>query len=291
MGNENSLINLGEISKPATLLIEKISEAVGGIFRPYQIVRIAKAEAEAAIIKARSDVEISELAQRALQRLAEEEAKKQSNIEAITRTALLTLKDDAKPQDISNDWIANFFDKSRLASDQEMQQVWARLLGEEANAPGSFSRKTVNLVADLEPTDARLFAALCAFMWQFGNQLVPVVFEPKDEIYQQNGITFVSLVQLENLGLIRFDNIGGFVQQSTEIKVGGSYFGKPLQFTLRDDNKTLPVGSVLFTQSGEQLARICQVEPTEGFYEYCQAHWVRRRVLEPMPHGNSATAS
>ena len=32
---ESSLINLGELSKPATVLIEKISDAVGGVFKPY----------------------------------------------------------------------------------------------------------------------------------------------------------------------------------------------------------------------------------------------------------------
>jgi hypothetical protein len=31
---ESSLINLGELSKPATVLVEKISEAVGGVFKP-----------------------------------------------------------------------------------------------------------------------------------------------------------------------------------------------------------------------------------------------------------------
>ncbi len=41
---DNSIINLGELSKPATVLIEKISDAVGGIFKPYQIIRAAKAE-------------------------------------------------------------------------------------------------------------------------------------------------------------------------------------------------------------------------------------------------------
>ena len=32
---ESSLINLGELSKPAAVLIEKISDAVGGVFKPY----------------------------------------------------------------------------------------------------------------------------------------------------------------------------------------------------------------------------------------------------------------
>ncbi len=50
--SSNSLINFGGLSKPATVLIEKISAAVGGIFKPYQIVRVAKAEAAAERIRA-----------------------------------------------------------------------------------------------------------------------------------------------------------------------------------------------------------------------------------------------
>lgn len=35
---ENPLVKLGDLTKPATFLIEKISDAVGGIFKPHQIV-------------------------------------------------------------------------------------------------------------------------------------------------------------------------------------------------------------------------------------------------------------
>ncbi|HLL76618.1 MAG TPA: hypothetical protein VK421_15295 [Pyrinomonadaceae bacterium] len=47
MSDGNSIVNLGDLTKPATVLIEKISDAVGGVFRPYQIKRLAHAEAEA----------------------------------------------------------------------------------------------------------------------------------------------------------------------------------------------------------------------------------------------------
>ncbi len=35
---DNPLAKLGDLTKPATVLIEKISDAVGGVFKPYQIV-------------------------------------------------------------------------------------------------------------------------------------------------------------------------------------------------------------------------------------------------------------
>lgn len=43
---DNPLAKLGDLTKPATVLIEKISDAVGGVFKPYQVVRVAKADVE-----------------------------------------------------------------------------------------------------------------------------------------------------------------------------------------------------------------------------------------------------
>jgi hypothetical protein len=46
------LVSLEGLTKPATVLIEKISDAIGTLYRPRQIVREARAEAEAEKIKA-----------------------------------------------------------------------------------------------------------------------------------------------------------------------------------------------------------------------------------------------
>jgi len=138
-------INFGDLTKPATVLIEKISEAIGGIFRPHQIRRIAEAEAEASRIKTVSEIEITDLQRRAIQRFFSEEAKKQQNIESITAMALPQLAEHASPENIEDDWITNFFDKCRLISDLDMQTLWSRLLSGEANSPGRFSKRTINV--------------------------------------------------------------------------------------------------------------------------------------------------
>lgn len=61
MGEGNSLVNLGDLSKPATVLIEKISDAIGALYKPRQIKRIAQAEAEAEKIKALAGIEVTEI--------------------------------------------------------------------------------------------------------------------------------------------------------------------------------------------------------------------------------------
>ncbi|MDO8682256.1 MAG: DUF2806 domain-containing protein, partial [Armatimonadota bacterium] len=154
MPEPNSIIILGELSKPATVLIEKIAGAVGGIFEPCQIVRVAKAEAEAEIIKAETQIKITDLQRRALNRFVAEEAKKQDNMEQITQKAISQLANSSTPQNIEDDWIINFFDKCRIVSDEEMQSLWAKVLAGEANAPGTYSKRTVNLLSSLDTNDA-----------------------------------------------------------------------------------------------------------------------------------------
>ena len=115
MSSGFSLISIdGKISEPATALINKISDAIGGYFKPRQIRRVAEAEAEAEIINAKAQIKVSQLQRRALIRFISEEAKKQENIESITEKAIPELTDTSNPQNMDDDWIMNFFDKCRI---------------------------------------------------------------------------------------------------------------------------------------------------------------------------------
>ena len=163
MTDLNVLGNIGELTKPATVLIEKISDAIGGIFRPGQIRRVADADAHALRVTGAAKIEISDLERRAIQRFASEEANKQSNIESITQKALPRLKPDAETEKVERDWIVDFFDKCRLISDEEMQHLWAEVLAGEGNSPGQFSKRTVSVLASLDKKDAMAFGTLCRF--------------------------------------------------------------------------------------------------------------------------------
>ena len=193
-----SLINLGDLSKPANTLIEKISDAIGGLYKPFQIRRVAQAEADADKIRTVTNIEITELQHRAMSRLFAEEAKKQNNIEAITVKALPDINPEARPEDVENDWIANFFDKCRLISDEEMQSLWARILAGEASSPGKFSKRTVNLVGSLDKSDATLFSKLCGFVFMVAGPTA-VVFDFNHKIYNDVGVNFGSLSHLESV--------------------------------------------------------------------------------------------
>ena len=271
--DSSSLVNLGDITKPATVLVEKISDAVGGIFKPHQMRRVAKAEADIALIQAQNEIEITALHQRGLLRWVEEIAEQQFNMEEITSKALPLVGEDASPQFMHKDWITNFFSKCRGISDSGMQELWARILAGEANRSGSFSRKTVNVLEDLGKEEAILFSWLCGFVWKVHTAHCPVVFNSNDEIYQQNRINFLSLTNLETLGLIHYSSTNVSNTDLPE-RVVFHYFGRPLELLVSgNSHRRLSVGKVVFTQAGEELSSICNSGPVAGFYDYACNKW------------------
>jgi hypothetical protein len=273
MGATSSIVNLGELTKPATVLIEKISEAIGGIFRPYQIRRIAEAEAQASSIKAVSQIEITELQRRAMYRFFSEEAKKQQNIESITAKALPELAEAATPERLEDDWITNFFDKCRLISDEEMQILWSKVLAGEASAPGRYSKRTVSILSSLDKSDAALFTKLCSFTWVVAD-LVPVVFDVHDTIYTEAGINFVTLKHLDETGLISFETFTGYQQTKLPQKIAISYYGEQVEISFpKESDNYLEFGHVLFSKAGQQLAGVCGSASAPGFLEYTIGKW------------------
>ena len=266
-------INVGDLTKPADTLIKKISNAVGVLFEPSQIKRIATAKAEAAKTEAKSEIEITELHRRALRRWIEEEAQQQQNMEDVTAKALPHLNEKAKPGSMENDWIVNFFDKSRTVSDNEMQGLWSRVLAGEANTPGTYSKRTVNFLSDLDKSEADLFTKLCGFGWYIG-ELKPLVFDPESEIYNRHGINFNSLIHLDSIGLIQFNGTTNFLRKNLPKRFVLFYYDRQLDLEMsKDTGNNLPTGKTLLTRIGQELAVISGSKPVEGFWEYVKDQW------------------
>lgn len=268
-----TLINVGDFAKTAETLVNKISDAIGGVARPWQIVRVAEAEAKAEKIQAATQIEITELQRRAMMRFFAEESKRQNNIEGITAKALPDVSPEAKPEKVEDDWIANFFDRCRLISDEEMQTLWARILSGEANSPGRFSKRIVDLLGTLDKSDAMLFIQLCGFILDVGEPC-PLVYDENHGIYIKNDINFDSLSHLESIGLIQFATIGGISRSGFGQKGNLPYFGTLLWIEFpQPDNNVMQIGRVRLTRSGQQLASIVVARPVEGFPDYLREQW------------------
>ena len=254
--------------KSVNTFIEKISDAVGILYEPRRIRKAAEAEAYAAIIKAQTEIEITDLQQRAEYRRFVEDMRHQKHMEDIITQAIPHVDENAAPENMDNDWITNLFEKCRIVSDAEMQRLWARVLATEANTPGTFSKRTVNLLSGFDKSDAELFTKFCGFCWEIeGIPLSSLVFDFEADIYNKHGINFDTLKHLDTIGLIRVET------QNTGLKkapTAMSYYGKRLDLSIPESIIDAPfyVGHVRLTKVGEELFLICGSKPVDGFYEY-----------------------
>lgn len=264
-----SLIDVGGLAKPATALINRVSDAIGGIAKPGQIVRVAKAEgkaakieaaarAEVAKIEAATRIEISAMEARGLRRMVTEEGINQKNIEDITAKAILHLSADAEPEELDQDFIRRLFDRARLTSDDEMQELWAKVLAGEANAKGSYSKRTVDVVSQLEKSDAELFGRFCSYVWEADGPVPFVYLEDKDNKDREpHEIVYSELLHLDDIGLISFSGTTRLIMGSMPEKYKVKYFGIDVYvIDERPNTGSIDAGHVALTIAGSQLSNI-----------------------------------
>ena len=281
MSNGNSIIDIGNISKPVTVFVEKISGAIGIVYEPTRIVRKAKAEAEAERIKVLAGIETSELEQRAIARLVQEESKKQENIEAITAQAANKLTEQAKPEEMDNDWIVHCLDKCRNVSDKEMQGLWSNILSGEANTPGTYSKRTLDIVSSLDKKEAHLFTVLCGFaILDEKNFMFPLILDIKNEIYSKAGLNFWGLTHLETIGFIKLNHTTGFSLKAMPKVTIFNYHEMKVKFEFRKDlDNNLHLGEMMLTESGRQLSLICGSKMNPEFIGYAMEYYNKRNKV------------
>ena len=273
MNMEDKAVILGDaglIAKHGKALVVKIAGLWG-----FGIEKRAREEGKATIIRAKADEIVGDLRQRAQHRREMEEIRHQWNMENVVMKSLPLLREDADPDAIDDDWLENLLHKARRVSNDDMQQLWARLLAGEVNAPGSFSKKTVNVVADLGKDDAVLFTALCGFVVTVDGRTWPFVYRYSDDIYKRQGIDFERLLHLDNIGLISMSRgIGTYRLDGLPRMIEWQYFDKSLTQDLPQPMDNAICGGItLFSRAGEQLAPISGASPVDGFLEYLTTKW------------------
>ena len=175
------------------------------------------------------------------------------NLSRILQSAQTQLIGEARPESVGEDWMANFREKARTCSDEEFAELWASLLAGEVNQPGSYSQKTVNILADMDAQAAHTFARLCKYALTTERGLQLVV--PKKIIGSK--VSDYALSRLKAMGLVDFV-AGHDLQTRIGINLLG-YDGGLLE--VQNDAKSTRgmtgIGSVHLTPFGIELAGLC----------------------------------
>ena len=270
-------------SKSEVAIIQAESEIEIDKAKAEGEIEIAKAQAAVAIIQAEPEIEITDLQQRTAYRLFQEATKQQKNMENTTAKAIPQLNEDADPNAIEDDWIAKFFDKCRLVSDDKMQDVWASILAGEANCAESYSQKTLTALADMDQKIAILFQKFCSMCIVLDVIIEGVIFDarvltlgkdPKKDGLKKYDLSFRDLNRLEAYGLIIPDysslrNYRGVrVYQGNRVISSFSYRGESWvfqPFDTQEVHEDCIMPGVALSMIGSELFRIVEQIPEEPY--------------------------
>lgn len=282
----NNLINLGDLAKPAEILVQRFCDGVGGVFKPWQIRRVAKAEADAENTKALAAIERdkaiaaseaarTEVGQRAVARMVEAEIRNQLNMEEILGQAIEKLSPESNPENISEDFIRRTFDYCKSVDDPELQALWASLISSEANEPGGSTRQVLGAIAGMEPEDARLFSKFCSFVFSVPisgkARFLPFTTSSVAPLMHAAGVKFDELRHLEVLGLISYESLSSY---KFDLTPGDA--SKSTTFSISQNDEvgwlivdpcekfSIDLGNALLTKAGERIAKIIEVQSISG---------------------------
>ena len=255
--------------------MQVINNAMGMALGPGTIRRMYNAEAEGILTLAKAHAEAMEIEGRARMRVEHEQVRQQLNMEVVTECALTHIKDDAKPEEVEEDWITKFFQYARDVSNAEMREMWARVLAGEMNKPGSFSRRVLNILSLIDKKQAEAFNAVCRFRIQGESDSGWIVINNcLEPIYRNAGVTFESLEELDSLALINFSPLSTFLLETLPERTGAHYGRTFFSISSRTGAEAqLYLGSVKLTRVGEEIRKICEAKEVDGFVAYLAQYW------------------
>lgn len=274
-----NLIDLQPLADVANNLIDKLGSAVGWIAThdtPYRT-------AIDTYIQEIQSSNYDPLTKAALISKSRKTLKEYCNQQDIVRIAINSMKPHAAPNSVDSDWLAQFMDKARLVSDAEFQILWGNILAEECNAPGSIPRVLLHSMEQMDKSMAEAFVSVASTSIHILDSgelsYAPMVMDSELKgIYEEIGITYDSLVNLQSIGLIEI-NFGAFsgnyVVRCTTTPIVVHYHESTYQFP--DTINQVPVGHVIYTKAGEALCKSIFPNKIESFLESnCIPFWDKR---------------
>lgn len=198
-------------------------------------------------------------------------------IETATKSAKYI--DQDKPNDIKidNDFFWNTMEHAKTISNEEMQELVAKIIAGEYNQPGTYSMSTLHTLKMLGKKELKLFEKMCSLCIDSG-QIPKEIFSLSDSIkplMNSLKIHFGTLQDLQNLGLFlpngMVHNIDNDEKRNLEIK----YMSKLIRFkpTHETDFKIRIPEYYSLSNTGKQILKHLKPEFSEEYYFWLKTNY------------------
>lgn len=222
MDNKREIKNLFGLEKPTTKLIEMISGAIGTVYEPRKIKKLADAEAyriktltnaakeanfngEIEFLDGKIKINCNDISNQEIKSLIVNEVKRlfneNENIKRIADFAYNELENDKNEinEEIDEDWKNNFFDKGRKIYTEDLQFIFGKILAGEIKQPGTYSKRLLGILSNLSQKEATIFTKIAKLSIKANNNSF-IISDKK--ILESFDIKLDEIILLEEAGLI-----------------------------------------------------------------------------------------
>ena len=154
------------------------------------------------------------------------------------------------------DWFIRYYEAAGNISDENMQEIWAKILAGEVSNPSTFSLRIIDVLRNMRKVDAELFIKICKHSFVKGSG---EIFLPNYNKYLDScGITYSDVMRLSEMGLIFNDALININFEITS-DPKALFINGNLMMTIALQNGTTKNGTIKqfpLTQVGQELATL-----------------------------------
>lgn len=274
--------------QPTMKLLDMCSAAIGMVYEPRHVRKLADAEAykikqlSTAIMESdnlpvsyengyisMSTVNFEDFIKRAEFREKHQLLREQNNIERVVGKAYqeLTAVPEVTSDPVDEDWTTRFFNTVKDISSDDMQRIWGQILAGEIVKPGSYSLKTLDVIRNLNAHYASIFQKISPFVIKMGD----MHFIPSESsIMEKYQIKYGDILVLDDIGLtISNPYMSNSIEVLPRDKNRCVYTFERLMQVDNESDKTIsiPFNFYLLSNAGVELYNTLCVSPDNNMFD------------------------
>lgn len=190
--------------------------------------------------------------------------------------------DSSKPSviDIDNDVFWGFLDHAKGISNDEMQELIAKIIAGEYNAPGTYSMSMLQIIKMLGKSELELFEKMCSLLIN-GDQIPQELFSLPDDakgFMNELAVDFGSLQLLQSLALFLPNDMTKSMENPEKKNFRTVYYDKAILFSpiTPDDVNTLKISMPGFyglSPVGNQLLKHLNPRSNDGYFNWLKENY------------------
>lgn len=180
---------------------------------------------------------------------------------------------DARPEqdhseDVDAEWLSRFMDFCKHVCSDDVKLIWGKLLAEECMKPDSVPTRLVHILSIMDRRLSRAFSTLCSLCLYDSRGTIAPIIRSGDTFFQQLGLSFEMLSELDSIGLINFkggDSFQLFLHNTSRTQFEHAFIYNSTKYLIKSLTSEIVVTEVLLTEAGSALYRIIPQKPNTTF--------------------------